>query len=45
MRKLLISLTISLVIMTGCEKESGTGLEVYYLTDFKTKTPSMDIIW
>jgi len=44
MRMLLISLTVLLAIMTACEKESGTGLEVYYLTDFKTKTPSMEII-
>ena len=44
MRKLLILLTAFLAIMTNCEKDYGRGLEVYFLTDFKTKTDSKEII-
>jgi hypothetical protein len=44
MNKPFAVLTIFICILTSCEKDSGFGLEIYLLKDFKTKSPSQEII-
>jgi hypothetical protein len=44
MKQFFIILTVFLIILVSCEKDSGFGLEIYLLTDYQTKSPSKEII-
>lgn len=44
MKKILVILTIFLSILVSCEKDSGFGLEIYFLDDYKTPLYSKEII-
>jgi hypothetical protein len=44
MKKILVILTIFISILVSCKKDSGFGLEIYLLDDFKTPLNSLEII-
>ena len=44
MKQFIIILIVILIIPVCCEKDSGFVLEIYLLTDYRTKTPGMEII-
>lgn len=44
MKKAATILTLFILIFSGCEKDSGTGLEIYTLKDYETKSNSHEII-
>jgi hypothetical protein len=44
MRPIVIMLTVFLIILTSCEKDSGFGLEVYLLKDYQKVGSSSEII-
>jgi hypothetical protein len=44
MKKLVVILTVLIITLSGCEKDSGIGLEIYILQDYQTETPSHEII-
>jgi hypothetical protein len=42
--KNLIALFLFVVLLLSCKKESGNGIEIYFLDDYKTITGSREII-
>lgn len=43
-KRLAFILSITLISLAGCEKDSGIGLEIYLLDDYNTPTTSDEII-
>lgn len=44
MKKLITFLAVLILTLSGCEKDSGFGLEIYILKDYQTKPNSHEII-
>ena len=44
MKRFTIILTVFLIFLVSCEKDSGFGLEIYLLTDYQTKSTGKEII-
>ncbi len=44
MKRIFVILTAFLGITVSCEKDSVSGIEIYLLTDFQTKSPGKEII-
>lgn len=44
MKNLFTILVVFICILTSCEKDSGSGLEIYLLKDYQTKSQSREII-
>jgi len=44
MKRFFVIMTVFLFALVSCEKDSGSGLEIYLLTDYQKKTSSSEII-